>query len=236
MLKEKAWIALKALSAVASELLLAWDMARAEGLGILTSAQWALNVAMNANPMGLVIAGIAALVGGIIWAWNNFEGFRKTVMSVWEVIKAFGITIYEVFGGIARIFKGIFTFNLSEMKSGLSQVVSAVADAGKNIGQAWIKGQADGSQSWAADNKTSLIPGKDGKKGAIGMQGEAIATPKTKAEGQKTINIHVAYNAPLIKDFTISTTNIKEGFGALKEQVSAILVGATHDSLIVADN
>jgi len=200
------------------------------------AAQWLLNIAMNANPMSLVIAGIAALVGGIIWAWNNFEGFRKTVMSVWEVIKAFGITIYEVFGGIARIYKGIFTFNLSEMKSGLSQVVSAVADAGKNIGQAWIKGQADGSQSWAADNKTSLIPGKDGKKGAIGMQGEAIASPKTKTEGQKTINIHVAYNAPLIKDFTISTTNIKEGFGALKEQVSAILVGATHDSLMVADN
>ena len=211
-------------------------------LGIISAtklwaaAQWLLNIAMTANPLQLVIAGVSALVGGIFWAWNNFEGFRKTVLAVWEVIKAFGVTIYEVFGGIARIYKGIFTFNLSEMKAGLSQVVSAVADAGKNIGEAWVKGQSEGAKSWAGDNKASLIPGKDGKKGTMGLQGEPVAAPKTKAEGQKTINIHVAYNAPLIQGFTISTNNIHEGLGSLKEKISAILVGATHDALNVADH
>jgi len=200
------------------------------------AAQWLLNVAMTANPLGLVIAGIAALVAGVIWAWNNFEGFRKTVMGVWEVMKSFGSTIYDIFAGIALIYKGIFTFDFGAMKEGLSQVIGAAADAGKNISEAWEKGKAKGVESFAKTGAKSLIPettvGKTGKAGADGY----IAEPKTKAEGQKTINIHVAYNAPLISGFTISTTNIKEGLGSLKEQVSAILVGATHDSLMVADN
>jgi hypothetical protein len=75
--------------------------------------------------------------------------------------------------------------------------------------------------------------------GKIGMADKTKATgadiaPKTKAEGQKTINIHVAYNAPLIKDFNINTTNIKQGLQSLKEEVTAILTSATHDSLLVA--
>ena len=215
-------------------------MASVAVLGIITATktwaavQWLLNTAMNANPLGLLITGIAVLAGGIIWAWNNFEGFRKTVWGIWEVMKAFGKIISDVFGGIKTIFEGMFHFDLSEMNSGLSQVVNAVANTAENVGHAWVKGQEIGAQSWAADNKPSLLH-KQGPKGKPGEDG-TVVTPKTKAEGQKTINIHVAYNAPLIKDFTISTTNIKEGFGALKEQVSAILVGATHDSLMVADN
>jgi tape measure domain-containing protein len=52
-----------------------------------TAAQSLLNIAMMANPIGLVIAAIAALVVGVIWAWNHFEGFRNTILSVWEVMK-----------------------------------------------------------------------------------------------------------------------------------------------------
>lgn len=36
----------------------------------MTVAQWALNTAMNANPIGILVAGIAA-VGGLIWAFES---------------------------------------------------------------------------------------------------------------------------------------------------------------------
>ena len=55
--------------------------------GLWTAAQWALNVAMAANPVGIVLVAIGALIGGIIWAWNKFEGFRKVVLGLWGVVK-----------------------------------------------------------------------------------------------------------------------------------------------------
>ena len=46
-------------------------------MGISTAAQWALNVAMTANPIGIVIVAIGALVGAFIVLWNKSEGFRN---------------------------------------------------------------------------------------------------------------------------------------------------------------
>lgn len=56
----------------------------AEGM---TIAQWALNVAMNANPVGLIILGITALVTAIVLLWNNVDGFREFWTNAWTKIK-----------------------------------------------------------------------------------------------------------------------------------------------------
>lgn len=52
-----------------------------------TAVQWLLNAALNANPIGLVVLAIAALVAGIIYAWKNSETFRTVVLAVWAAIK-----------------------------------------------------------------------------------------------------------------------------------------------------
>jgi phage-related protein len=56
-------------------------------LGVVTAAQWALNVAMSANPIGIVIIAIIALVAGLIYLWQTNEGFRNAVINAWEVLK-----------------------------------------------------------------------------------------------------------------------------------------------------
>lgn len=56
-----------------------------------TIAQYAINLAMSLNPIGLIIAAFAALAAGIYLLWNNNEGFRNWVIGLWEGIKtAFG--------------------------------------------------------------------------------------------------------------------------------------------------
>ncbi len=58
----------------------------------VTAAQWLFNAAMNANPIGLIIAAIAALVAGFILLWNNCEDFRNFWIGLWETLcSAFSI-------------------------------------------------------------------------------------------------------------------------------------------------
>lgn len=75
--------------------------------GSMTVAQWALNVAMSANPIGLVVAGIAALVAGVVIAYNKFDWFKNKVDYVWSVLKGFGETVKNVFNwaseGISKV-------------------------------------------------------------------------------------------------------------------------------------
>ncbi|WP_160688318.1 tape measure protein [Clostridium sp. C2-6-12] len=62
--------------------------------GAQTAAQWALNAAMSANPIALVIIGIAALVAAFIWLWNNSEGFRNFFIGMWQSIQV-GIQAFD---------------------------------------------------------------------------------------------------------------------------------------------
>ena len=49
--------------------------------------QGALNAVMNANPIGLIILAITALVAGFMVLWNKCEGFRNFWIGLWEGIK-----------------------------------------------------------------------------------------------------------------------------------------------------
>ena len=75
----------------------AWKLAN-EGV---TAAQWLLNAAMSANPIGLIIAAVAGLVAGIIYLWNTNEGFRNACISAWNAIKEVAISVW---GGICDFF------------------------------------------------------------------------------------------------------------------------------------
>ena len=54
-----------------------------------TAAQWLLNAALTANPIGLVVIAIAALVAGLILAYQKSETFRNIVDTVWEKLRGF---------------------------------------------------------------------------------------------------------------------------------------------------
>ena len=78
---------------------------------IATAAQWAWNAAMTANPIGIVIMAIAALIGILYVLYTHFEEVQEFCASVWEspaaAVIAFitgpiGLLIYCVAGIIAN--------------------------------------------------------------------------------------------------------------------------------------
>lgn len=52
-----------------------------------TAAQIALDAAMEANPIGLIIVAITALIAGLVLLFRHNETFRKIVLAVWGGIK-----------------------------------------------------------------------------------------------------------------------------------------------------
>lgn len=56
--------------------------------GIVTAAQWAWNAALSANPIGLIVLAIIALIAVVVLLWNKNEGFRKAVIAAWEWIQS----------------------------------------------------------------------------------------------------------------------------------------------------
>ena len=87
--------------------------------GALSAAQWALNAAMTANPVGLVVLGMGALCGLVyagVEAFNSLTGstatFGDVVGSVFGVvggyIKNFVILLDNALGGIVNFGKKIW--------------------------------------------------------------------------------------------------------------------------------
>lgn len=71
--------------------------AHAAMTGLMTGAQWALNAAMTANPIGLIIAGIAALIAIGYVLYKNWDTISEFATTMWEggkqAIANFGDTI-----------------------------------------------------------------------------------------------------------------------------------------------
>lgn len=79
---------------------------------VWTAVQTALNIAMMANPIGLIILAIIALVGIFVLAWNHSETFRNIVTGawqwVWDKVRAVGAWFSgTLWPWIQRVWSGI---------------------------------------------------------------------------------------------------------------------------------
>lgn len=54
----------------------------------VTVVQWAMNAAMTANPIGIVIALVAGLVAGLVWFFTQTKLGKAIVANVWKGIQA----------------------------------------------------------------------------------------------------------------------------------------------------
>lgn len=96
-----------------------------KALTVVTKAQAAaqaiLNTVMSLNPIGLIIAGIVALIAAIVILWNKSEKFRNFVIGAFEKLK-------EVAGILWQSLKEFFT-NIAEFWSDIWDKIKEKASA-----------------------------------------------------------------------------------------------------------
>jgi hypothetical protein len=83
---------------------------------VFAAAQWLINAALSANPIGLVIVAIAALAAGLVYAYKHSQTFRNIVnaalqgvgrMGIWLWNSVFQPVIHFIVAGFASIAAGI---------------------------------------------------------------------------------------------------------------------------------
>ena len=92
----------------------------------MTIAQKLLNVAMNANPIGIIITLISALVSAFIYFWNTSEEFRNFWINLWNQIK-------EVCAPVIEFIKSAFILAWENIKVVWDVVVSYFKTLWENI-------------------------------------------------------------------------------------------------------
>lgn len=126
---------------------------------IATGAQWLLNVAMNANPVGIVITALAALTAGIVIAYNKSETFRNGVHNLWAGIK-------NLWTAFTENPVGAFIVDILKLLTPIGQVMKAI----EGLGAVWKN-----VKSWFGD--TPKVDVKSTSTGKTGAQG-SVVTPK----------------------------------------------------------
>lgn len=113
-----------------------------------TAVQKVLNLVLTANPIGLVITAVGALIAGLIAAYKNCEGFRKIVDKVWEGIKPLANAIMN---GLAKAFEWL----VEKCKEAREWLKNILGLGGKNVEVA-----VDVSRPKTAAPKIDLSGGK----------------------------------------------------------------------------
>jgi len=131
--------------------------------GTMTVAQWALNVAMTANPIGLIIVGIAALIGIGVALYRNWDVIKAKAGELWSWMK-------EKWNGIKQstteTWNSLKTTVSTKMEQAKAAVIAKLAPLGQWMVNTWNKVKTSTSNTWNGI-KTTISNAMNNAKSAV---------------------------------------------------------------------
>lgn len=204
------------------------SIAAAAGMKVATAAQWLWNAAMSANPIGLIIAGVVALIGIIIvliGKWQavsaaidgfferirNMKGFGGAILQtlvaplelVWNMIRGIFDTInaFKVGGFIA----GIKMLGLSILQMVAAPIQAILESLSWIPGMEWINEKITG---FFDKTRNSILAGSGAGDSAGGLPAESEAdTATSMSEPTKSAAVANSYS----REESITTNRVEIG-------------------------
>lgn len=220
--------AITALHTAATTAMAAAHKAAAAGATGLQVAQAALNTVLSANPIGLVVAALAALAAGLVTAYHTSETFRSAVDSAFSAIQK---TASNVIGSVvdwinelvARI-KGAAAA-LGSLKNGLGAAKDAYNEAYSDSIGSYQQSKRDKASQSRLDKHNERVAQSQAdaasSSGSSGAAASATAAATSAAQSTKKAT------ADIIKSVSDTTTAVKDGVTTTTETVTETLSNGT---------
>lgn len=223
--------AITALHTAATTAMAAAHKAAAAGATGLQVAQAALNTVLSANPIGLVVAALAALAAGLVTAYHTSETFRSAVDSAFSAIQK---TASNVIGSVvdwinelvARI-KGAAAA-LGSLKNGLGAAKDAYNEAySDSIGSYQQSKRDKASQSRLDKHNERVAQSQADAARSSGSSGAAASATAAAAAAASAAKSTKQATADIVKSIRDTTTAVKDGVTTTTETVTETLSNGT---------
>ena len=223
--------AITALHTAATTAMAAAHKAAAAGATGLQIAQAALNTVLSANPIGLVVAALAALAAGLATAYHTSETFRSAVDSAFSAIQktasnVIGSVVDWVNELVARI-KGAAAA-LGSLKNGLGAAKDAYNEAySDSIGSYQQSKRDKASQNRLNKHNERVAQSQADAASSSGSSGAAASATAAAAAATSAAKSTKQATADIVKSISDTTTAVKDGVTTTTETVTETLSNGT---------
>lgn len=135
------------------------QLASAAATGVMTAAQWALNAAMSANPIGLVIVAIGLLIAAGVALYHNWDTITEKCGEMYEYVSQKWESLKQILS--SPIQAAVNYVRIGSAKGGTPEAIATNAAGG-------IYKQGAFLTTFAETSPEAAIP-LDGTKRAVGL-------------------------------------------------------------------
>lgn len=184
--------------------------AAAIGAKVWAAAQWLVNIAMDANPIGLIVLGIAALIAIVVLLVKHWGVVKKAGAAAWDWIKSAASNtwnfIKKIPGWIGSAFKAIGSFITAPFR----KAFNGISDAwNSTVGQlnwtvpGWVPGiggNSIGVPHLPHFHQGGTVPGAPGSEMLAVLQAGETVTPAGGGGSGDTVHVVVKIDRDTLLD------------------------------------
>lgn len=122
----------------------------------LTVAQVALNTAMKANPITLVLSAVAMLIAAYISWYNESVKVQAFTQGIWAALKQFGVNVFDLAKALINLNLIGLLLDPSSAKDKIQKVINTFKNFGSSIADAYTNAYNDRMNK--ADKNVEINP------------------------------------------------------------------------------
>lgn len=218
--------AITALHTAATTAMAAAHKAAAAGATGLQVAQAALNTVLSANPIGLVVAALAALAAGLVTAYHTSETFRNIVNGAFQAVARIAqSTIGAAIGWLDKLSYRLNSFLGKDGYTGFDSYDDYKAS--KTPAKSNTTTDADRQRRQQLHDSRVAQAQADRAGSSSGTSDAASAASAAASAAQKAASSTKQASAEIVKSISDTTTAVKDGVTTTTETVTETLSNGT---------